>query len=82
MKRISTKRAKLLCEERKLTQQLLQRCGGVCEACGKPPDFKDGEGKLHLSHTVSKSQGGVSTAENCRLLCRVCHNKRHGIIEV
>ena len=81
LKRISKKRRAILSEEAIIEKLLLGKCEGRCMLCGKFPDYKDGYGKLHLSHIIPKSRGGKSTLENCELICRVCHNKRHGIIE-
>ena len=95
--RQSKKREAEIEDEKIIRQQLCERAGGqffsdgrnfrclggLCELCNKPPDFKDGHGRLHLSHTKSKAQLGKTTMENCQMLCRKCHNtERHGIKEV
>lgn len=78
---VSEKQARELALRKKVKQELIEEFGNRCMICGKLPDFKDGRGELHLSHTISLAQGGKTDKENCRLLCRVCHNKRHGIVE-
>ncbi|KKK87067.1 hypothetical protein LCGC14_2756950 [marine sediment metagenome] len=79
--KISKKQKKVKGWERMIIARLIMKCKGYCMKCGKWPDFKDGRGQLHLSHTIPKSRGGQATEENCQMLCRVCHNARHGIIE-
>ena len=82
MKKVSGKQARELALRRKVKLELIGKFGNRCMICGKSPDFKDGRGELHLSHTISLAQGGKTTEGNCQLLCRICHNKHHRILEV
>ena len=62
----------------KLLIRLMERCQGVCEGCGRPPDFRG----LAPHHKVFRSHGGKDTLENLEVLCGRCHSSRHGIKEV
>jgi 5-methylcytosine-specific restriction endonuclease McrA len=73
MRKISIKRAVVLREERRLSQELLEKCEGLCQKCGKAPDWRG----LGLHHKLFKSRGGKSTEENCELLCSPCHEAAH-----
>ncbi len=79
--KISKKQSLELAKRRKLKIALLAECWGVCMECHKRPDYKDGRGELHLSHTIPLSHGGKTDRTNCQLICRTCHNRLHGIIE-
>lgn len=46
-----------------------------CNKCGRRAD----ETRLDLHHIVPRSRGGKSDPDNARLLCRSCHEKRHGV---
>ena len=87
IRKVSKKQAKELYLRRKLKSLLLaegphdEAGNPLCWHCGKRPDSKDGEGRLHLSHTVSLKRGGKTEKNNLELLCRICHNKMHGIEE-
>ena len=48
------------------------RCGGLCESCGR----KLRPGSYQYDHVVPVSIGGPSTAANCQVLCRQCHNDK------
>lgn len=74
IKRISDKKRQQIKEEKLLRTQLLERCQGVCEECGRAPDWRG----LSMHHIVFRSHGGESTPENCIMLCGNCHDKRHG----
>lgn len=47
-----------------------ERSQGHCEACGAPLQV----GRFHYDHRVPDALGGLPTLENCRVLCRVCHD--------
>ena len=79
MKRISDKMAAQKVKERELSQKLLERCQGLCEDCGRAPDWRN----LSKHEIVFRSRGGGPLDEsNCLMLCGKCHSKRHGIKEV
>jgi len=40
MRRISKKKSRQQYQERKLIPKLLERCQGLCEECGRLPDFR------------------------------------------
>lgn len=61
-----------------LLTQLMKRCKGLCEECGKPPDWRG----LAPHHIKFRSQGGKDTYNNLKMLCGKCHSKAHGIKEV
>jgi 5-methylcytosine-specific restriction endonuclease McrA len=75
IRRISKKKAAEKRIEAELRAQLLEEHGGLCQDCGKWPDVFG----LSLHHSLFKSRGGKSTRENCRLICRLCHDKAHGL---
>ena len=43
----------------------LARCGGRCEGCGKPLVGR----RYTYDHTLPWRRGGLSTLENCKVLC-------------
>jgi len=80
-KKVSPKRRQQMRHEGVLRTQCLERCRGLCEQCGQPPDWRG----LSLSHTKPKGMGGTTheyTIEEVQLLCGRCHNERHGIVEI
>ena len=46
---------------------------GICPICGKHFEFEEMEG----DHIIPWAEGGVTTAENCQMLCKEC-NRRKG----
>lgn len=80
IRKISPKLSRQRYNESKLRQECLERCLGLCESCGKIPDWRG----LSLSHTNPKKMGGTShvyTADEVQLLCMKCHSLKHGIHE-
>lgn len=78
IRRVSKKRVAVLRQERKLVQELLKRCHGLCEECNKPPDFRG----LRKHEIKMRSHGGDPTdPANCLMVCGRCHSKFHGIEE-
>ena len=78
MRQVSKKRAKVLRKEKKLTQELLTRCGGLCEICHEWPDWRG----LSKHEKVFRSQGGDPTdPNNCLMVCGRCSSREHGIFE-
>jgi len=57
---------------RKVRAEVHLRAKGCCEGCGAR--LKLGEGEY--DHELPDALGGEPTAENCRLLCRVCHKEK------
>lgn len=43
----------------------------LCEKCGKVA--------VDIHHKKKRSQGGSDEIDNLIALCRVCHNREHGI---
>ncbi len=80
LKRISDKRKQQLKDEDVLRAELLVRSGGKGEQCGENSDWRG----LSLSHTKPKGMGGTThkyTADEVQLLCGVCHDLKHGIVD-
>jgi len=78
MRQVSRKRAVVLRQERKLVQELLERCHGLCEECHELPDFRG----LSKHEKIKRSQGGDPTdPNNCELICGKCHDLCHGIVD-
>lgn len=78
MRPVSRKRAKVLYKEKKLTNELMKRCGGLCEICGNLPDWRG----LAKHERIKRSQGGDPTERNnCLMVCGKCHARCHGIKE-
>lgn len=80
-KRISPRLRLQIKNENELRFKLLERCGGLCERCHQPPDWRG----LSLSHTKPKGMGGtrhVYTVDEVEMLCGKCHSAEHGIKEV
>jgi 5-methylcytosine-specific restriction endonuclease McrA len=73
IRKISKKKAAEKRIEAALRAKLLEEHGGLCQECGKWPDFLG----LSLHHRLFKSRGGKSTKENCQLICQACHEKHH-----
>ena len=55
----------------------------LCADCGKPVDWDWRSPNGDLSHTKRLSDGGKTTKENGKLLCRHCHNvNEHKLREI
>ena len=52
-----------------IMSEVWTRDGGKCVDCGSIED-------LEFDHIIPLSKGGSSTADNLRILCRVCNRKR------
>ena len=66
-------------EEQKLKKELVEKCGGLCELCHQPPDFRG----LQKHEIIFRSHGGNSLdRDNVLLLCAKCHSMKHGVREV
>ncbi len=78
LKRISNKMAAQKVKERALRLKLLERCQGLCELCHRAPDWRG----LSKHEKIFRSQGGDPLdPDNCLMLCGVCHDLKHGIID-
>ncbi len=80
LRKLSQRRRQQIIEETRLRAQLLQRCGGLCEICGKLPDWRG----LSLSHENPKRMGGtthVYTLDEVKMRCGICHDLAGGIID-
>jgi hypothetical protein len=76
LKSVSTKKASQKHKERKLSQELLEESGGLCQECGQPPDFRG----LSKHEVKFRSKGGDPLDKsNVKLLCGTCHDLAHGI---
>lgn len=64
----------------KILQMVLERSEYCCEYCGGKEQMDGYQAPLDPPHhIIFKSQGGKDELSNLILLCRVCHNKTHGI---
>lgn len=75
---ISKKKAAEKRIEADLRAKLLEEHGGKCMECGRAPtEFPF---CLDKHEIVFRSHGGSPIdPTNCLMLCRKCHNKRHGV---
>lgn len=53
-------------------RQAYERQGGICPVCGEHFDIDE----MEADHIVPWSQGGRTVDENCRMLCKKCHNAK------
>ena len=72
-----SRRRKELALRGQLKNELMEECEGRCQSCGKLPDWRG----LGLAHLIPVSQGGLTSKENCRMWCGVCHDLDHGIVD-
>lgn len=58
---------------------VLNRAGGVCEACGKPGPFKglDGSPYLEPHHLTRVADGGADHPAHVAAVCPTCHARVH-----
>ena len=59
--------------DKKQKREAYERQGGICPICGKHFELEEMEG----DHITPWKDGGITTAENCQMLCREC-NRRKG----
>ena len=75
IKPISDKKREQLKAENLLTARLIIKQKGRCAECDKLLGWGSAKHEIKF-----RSQGGDPTDEtNCKLLCLVCHGKRHGL---
>jgi 5-methylcytosine-specific restriction endonuclease McrA len=61
-------------------ERLFSRCQGLCEICGKPPDWRG----LAIHHKRPKGMGGTRmkyTDDMLMVVCGVCHSVAHHLRE-
>lgn len=78
--KISKKKLKEIKNEQPIRKELAKRADGRCEQCGRLES--QSIGGLHPHEEIFRSKGGKLSKSNSRLLCHVCHSKKHGIIVV
>ena len=59
--------------DKKQKREAYERQQGVCPICGKHFELEE----MEADHITPWKDGGVTTAENCQMLCREC-NRRKG----
>jgi len=59
--------------DKKQKREAYERQQGICPLCGKHFELEEMEG----DHITPWAEGGVTTAENCQMLCKEC-NRRKG----
>ena len=59
--------------DKKQKREAYERQQGICPHCGKHFELEEMEG----DHITPWAEGGVTTAENCQMLCKEC-NRRKG----
>ena len=59
--------------DKKQKREAYERQGGICPICGKHFELEE----MEADHITPWAEGGVTTAENCQMLCREC-NRRKG----
>ena len=59
--------------DKKQKREAYERQQGICPKCGKYFELEEMEG----DHITPWAEGGVTTAENCQMLCKEC-NRRKG----
>jgi len=70
IRKVSKKMAEQKRQEAKLTQELLYKCGGVCEICNQWSFYG-----LSKHEIIFRGRGGNPCDPlNCLMLCRNCHN--------
>lgn len=78
MRQVSKKMAVQKRKEKKLSRSLIEESGGLCQECGRSPDWRG----LSKHEVVFRSHGGDPLdKKNVKLLCGECHSKAHGIKE-
>jgi 5-methylcytosine-specific restriction endonuclease McrA len=78
IRKFSLKKTQEIKNEKNIRKQLLERCKGLCEICGRHPDWRG----LSPHEDKFRSQGGKMSLENSKMACGQCHNSKHNIVEV
>jgi RNA polymerase sigma factor (sigma-70 family) len=58
--------------DKKQKREAYERQQGICAHCGKHFELEEMEG----DHITPWAEGGVTTAENCQMLCKECNRKK------
>ena len=58
--------------DKKQKREAYERQQGICAHCGKHFELEEMEG----DHITPWAEGGVTTAENCQMLCKDCNRKK------
>ena len=61
---------------KKRVAEVMERDGHKCRMCGTSRGLAD------VHHIIKRSQGGTDEMDNLILLCRNCHNKQHGQVQL
>ena len=57
---------------KKQKREAYERQQGICPHCGNHFELEEMEG----DHITPWAEGGVTTAENCQMLCKDCNRKK------
>lgn len=72
IRKVSKKMAIQKRKESKLKKELTEQCGGLCQECGR-------FAPLDKHEKIFRGQcGDPLDPDNCLMLCRFCHDKKHG----
>ena len=58
--------------DKKQKREAYERQGGICPWCGNHFELEEMEG----DHITPWAEGGVTTADNCQMLCKDCNRKK------
>lgn len=58
--------------DKKQKREAYERQSGICPLCGNHYEIEEMEG----DHITPWKEGGVTTAENCQMLCKDCNRKK------
>ena len=58
--------------DKKQKREAYERQKGICAHCGEHFELDEMEG----DHIIPWAKGGVTTADNCQMLCKKCNNKK------
>ncbi len=63
---------------RSLRRRILERDHHICQICHRPGHTDTGPDSRswHIDHVLAWSKGGATTAENLRLTCATCNQRK------